>query len=228
MSKEDDIILEEQGRMPEPAPGKKVISFTLPQAEPPKKKTVRKPKLKEEAPAPHADFAAANQEDYKDLSPAPRRRAREVALMLLFAVAGGSTWELAETILEDTGVKGENIAFACLLARNAWEYVEKSDNLLAFYAKDWDVARFSAVDRNILRLAIAELFANKDLHNIIINEAVELGKKFSSEESGAFVNGILDRIYKCEIQAAAKAEDAEDNPDQVLASLPEEPSAVKG
>jgi len=222
-----DFLDEEPGRMPEPAPGKKVISFSLPEVEEPRRKPARK-KAKEE-PVTETDFTAANEEDYKDLSASPRRRAREVSLMLLFAVAGGSTWELAETVLTDTGIQGENVTFASMLARNAYDRMAESDALLARYAKDWDVSRFSAVDRNILRLSIAELFALPEKYHIAINEAVELGKKFSSDESAAFVNGILDRICKEEIKpvmekGAAEAEAAaEAQPVSVEPAAPADP-----
>ena len=220
MIKEQDNLLDE-GRMPEPAPGKKVISFSLPGGEEkPGEAAARKRKAKEkekeknaQSGLTEADFAIFNAEDYKDLSASPRRRSREVALLLLFAVVGGNGWDLAANILSDTGIRGENAAFALDLAKNAFSSLEESDRILSSYARDWDVSRFSTVDRNILRLAVAELLGEDHAgHNIIINEAVELGKKFGSEESGAFINGMLDNIYSQEIKRRSEHKNAEDHP----------------
>ena len=62
-------------------------------------------------------------------------------------------------------------------------------------SQNWDFLRIAVVDRNILRLAIYEMFFRPDIPPVVsINEAIELAKKFSTEESGAFVNGILDRV----------------------------------
>lgn len=193
---------------PQPAPGKKVISFSLPQD---KKadKPVRKPRkqvqsLGEDEPI---DFTVYNQEDYRDLASSPRRRAREVAMMLLFAACGGCDWQTAANILDDAGVKDDNIPFALELARTAFIEAEESDALLKTYSKGWTLDRFSAVDHAILRLAVCELRHDKeDQHSIIINEAIELGKKFSSDDSSAFINGMLDTIYSREFKPVESAQ----------------------
>ena len=208
--------------MPEPAPGRRVISFSLPQEESaPVKKRGRSPKLRqavdeyENAGAEQADaelsaaaFVGYNREDYKDLSPAPRRRSREVALLLLFAATRGSepdeTWTFARGILRDTGLKGDNAVFAMDLARQAYSRLEECDRLLAAYARDWSLDRFPAVDLCILRLTCAELIAGGAAPTVVINEGVELGKKFSNEDSAAFINGMLDNIYKYEIKEKQK------------------------
>ena len=74
---------------------------------------------------------------------------------------------------------------------------EAIDARLASVTKNWDVKRMAAIDRNVLRLAIYELQHCRDVPpKVVINEAIELGKKFSTANSGGFVNGILDRIRK--------------------------------
>lgn len=187
--------------LPQPAPGKKIITFSLPPlaaAEEVKPRRRAKPKP---APPLPLDFTALNREDYAELSGAPRRRAREAALLLLFALSGGSDWQQAEGILADVGVGGENADFALELARQAQARQTASDQLLSRYARDWELERFSAVDRCVLRLAVPELLlAEGDERRIVINEAVELGKKFGSEDSGAFVNAILDSIYQQQLK----------------------------
>ena len=79
--------------------------------------------------------------------------------------------------------------------RGVWERVEEIDALIGEAAEHWRVGRMTLVDRNILRLGTYELSAGSGIpFAVAINEAVELGKRFGSEESGAFINGILDRI----------------------------------
>ena len=69
------------------------------------------------------------------------------------------------------------------------------DEHIVKYADNWDLPRIAAVDRNILRLAIYEMLYRDDIPPVVsINEAVDIAKKFSTSESGAFVNGILDRL----------------------------------
>ena len=213
-SAEEDRFVE---RMPEPAPGRRVISFSLPQTEdPPVKKRGRKPKTQkaiddyESEAAAAADaataaaFAAFNAEDYKDLSSSPRRRSREAALLLLFAATSGSDaeggWSFARNILRDAGLDCHGAVYAMELARQAYDRREECDRLLAAYARDWSPDRFPAVDLAILRLALAELLTGGAAPTVVINEAVELAKKFSAENSSAFVNGMLDNIYKYEIK----------------------------
>lgn len=140
-------------------------------------------------------FKILNAEDFAQLSPTPRRRAREAALLLLFQVeAGGCSWELAAQVLEMAALKPKGAQFALELAKQAEAQRQQTDALLKTYAREWDIERFSPVDLAILHLAVPELLAQPEESSIIINEAIELGKKFGSEESGGFVNGILDSI----------------------------------
>ena len=89
-------------------------------------------------------------------------------------------------------------AFADALLQGARENIEKIDELLSQNSKDWKVSRMASIDRNILRLAIYELFfaPEKLQPGIIINEAVELAKKYGTDDSGRFVNGILGSLSK--------------------------------
>jgi N utilization substance protein B len=79
--------------------------------------------------------------------------------------------------------------------RGVWERLEEIDALIGEAAEHWRVGRMTLVDRNILRLGAYELSLGSAIpFAVAINEAVELGKRFGSGESGAFINGILDRI----------------------------------
>jgi N utilization substance protein B len=79
--------------------------------------------------------------------------------------------------------------------RGVWSRIGEIDAVIGEAAEHWRVERMTLVDRNILRLGAYELSPGSDIPiAVAINEAVELGKRFGSEESGAFINGILDRI----------------------------------
>jgi len=89
----------------------------------------------------------------------------------------------------------EVVAFANMLSTGTMENLAKIDELITQYTKNWNLKRMASVDRNILRVAIYELVFYKDTPvNVVINEAVELAKKYSTSESGGFVNGILDKV----------------------------------
>jgi N utilization substance protein B len=79
--------------------------------------------------------------------------------------------------------------------RGVWEHREEIDGLIRDAAENWRLERMALVDRNILRLGAYEIRHGRDIpFAVAINEAVDLAKRFGGEESGAFVNGILDRI----------------------------------
>lgn len=76
-----------------------------------------------------------------------------------------------------------------------WEHREEVDDLIRQAAENWRLERMALVDRNILRLGAYEICHSDDVPFVVaINEAVDLGKRYGSEESGAFINGILDKI----------------------------------
>lgn len=128
-----------------------------------------------------------------------RRRGRELALQILYQLdmvradvneAIRAFWGLQESIpSEDTKEFCED------LARGASEHSEEIDRLIEDAASNWRISRMAVVDRNILRLAVYELLYREDIPSIVtINEAIELGKMFGTEDSGAFINGVLDKI----------------------------------
>ena len=85
--------------------------------------------------------------------------------------------------------------FAEPLIRGTLEHRDEADALIKKHAQNWDLHRIAAVDRNILRLAIYEMLHRDDIPPVVsINEAVDIAKKFSTQDSGKFVNGILDKI----------------------------------
>ena len=85
--------------------------------------------------------------------------------------------------------------FADKLIRGVLSCVSELDAKIKEYAQNWDLRRMAAVDRNILRMAIYEMLHRDDIPPVVsINEAVDIAKKFSTQDSGKFVNGILDKI----------------------------------
>jgi N utilization substance protein B len=97
--------------------------------------------------------------------------------------------------------------FATELVTGVQEHQAEIDGLIEQFSEHWRLERMSAVDRNIIRLGVLELLYREDIPaKVSINEAVDLGKRFGSEDSGAFINGILDRIrLHIEEKAAGKA-----------------------
>lgn len=129
-----------------------------------------------------------------------RRQAREAAVQILY-FRDLNPHETLDNSLhafwEGQSYDGETQAFAEDLARGALEKRAAIDEQIQKVTENWDLDRIAAVDRNILRLAIYEMMYRADVPPVVsINEAIEIAKKFSTRESGKFVNGILDRIRK--------------------------------
>jgi transcription antitermination factor NusB len=131
-----------------------------------------------------------------------RTRAREVALQLLyqFDVRGEGYGrelgrELAAMVADGSGEDDEVRTFALRLVQGTLAQRDAIDLRLKGVTRNWDLKRMAVIDRNVLRMAVYELTSCPDIPpKVTINEAIELGKKFSTANSGGFVNGILDRI----------------------------------
>jgi len=122
-----------------------------------------------------------------------RREARERALEILYeAEAKGQT---PAEVLSDLAVSPD--PFAVALVTGVGERLVELDGHLERLAKDWTVERMPWVDRSILRLAAFELLARPDVPTgAVLSEAVELAKRFSTEEAGRFVNGLLSNLAR--------------------------------
>ena len=132
--------------------------------------------------------------------PSRRRQSREFALQILYQRdAGGEAVEsVIASFWESQGVAQPDIrSFAEDLVRGAERHRASIDERILAASEHWDPARMAAIDRTILRLAIFELLHRDDIPpKVSINEYIEIAKKFSTEDSGGFVNGILDRIWR--------------------------------
>lgn len=111
------------------------------------------------------------------------------------AADGKSTWGEKVELPPPTTEEAEMRLFADPLILGTLEHRDEVDAVITKHAKNWDLARMAAVDRNILRLAIYEMLHRNDIPPVVsINEAVDIAKKFSTDDSGKFVNGILDKV----------------------------------
>jgi N utilization substance protein B len=152
-----------------------------------------------------------------------RRTAREMAIQMLYqSDIGGSplphifnTFDLSEYLAREASAERRKTAeereefarrrqrvveafeYAQSLVRGTLDNRERIDELIRSQADNWRLERMPAVDRNILRLAIYEMLHEQDTPKLVVlDEAIELAKKFGSEQSGRFVNGLLDGLLK--------------------------------
>ena len=143
------------------------------------------------------------------MSAGPRRKSRELAMQMLFqADIGRQTPDQVRATFWKAGdeVEPEVRGFAEDLFRVAIAHQEQIDELLVQNSKHWRLERMPAVDRNILRLAVYEMLFRPEIPPVVsINEAIEIAKKFSTAESGKFVNGLLDRVKKDLLRPAREA-----------------------
>jgi len=106
-----------------------------------------------------------------------------------------ANWGQSQELPPPTVDEAEMRLFAEPLIRGVLQHRDAIDELIKKHAANWDIHRMAAVDRNILRLAIFEMVHREDIPPVVsINEAVDIAKRFSTEDSGKFVNGILDKI----------------------------------
>jgi transcription antitermination protein NusB len=125
-----------------------------------------------------------------------RRRGRELALQMLYQ------WDVARKPVEEIEAaipglqrSGEGaLEFATALVRGTIERVEEIDVLIREHSERWRLERMPVVDRNLLRLAIYELLERATPAGVVINEALEVAKRFSSPDATSFLNGVLDAV----------------------------------
>lgn len=128
-----------------------------------------------------------------------RRLAREAALQILYQIELGQfpPAEAQRNFWVVHTTPPEVRTFAAQLIDGVIAERTRIDELLASHSAHWRVSRMAAVDRNILRIAVFELLCCDDVPmRVTINEAIEIGKKYGTIESGAFINGILDQVAK--------------------------------
>ncbi len=126
-----------------------------------------------------------------------RRRARETAMQALYYIDfrnGEANHRLAD-FLESVPVAAKAKDYFDTLLSGVLTVRPQLDAIIERFSNNWRVNRMSLVDRNVLRIALYEMLCRDDVPvKVIINEAVEIGKKYGGEESGSFINGIIDSI----------------------------------
>ena len=128
-----------------------------------------------------------------------RRKARELALQMLYQHdLSGNTPEAIVTTFEDLQKSKPNTReFATRIFRGTVDNLSKIDDMIAQQADNWRLSRMAVVDRNIIRMSIYEFLHEEDTPKlVIIDEAIEIAKKFGTQKSSQFINGILDGILK--------------------------------
>jgi len=149
-----------------------------------------------------------------------RRKARECALQMLFAAdmtgvvpdsISGEFW----SELDDGDVDQATRVFADNLVKGTLERVKEIDELIRSRAEHWRIPRMAVVDRNILRMAVYEFVYEPTPRTVVINEALEIARRFSTYEATQFINGILDAVkHDLDLKAEPEAEDPEGSSDK--------------
>jgi N utilization substance protein B len=133
-----------------------------------------------------------------------RRKAREIALQVLYGLdtQGGELsdaialfWANFDNTFEEMSEDVKK--FSDEIIEGAWKNRGEIDKLISGNSENWTIGRMSRVDKSILRMAVYELLFRPDIPpKVTLNEAIDLGKIYGSENSGSFINGILDALYE--------------------------------
>jgi len=126
-----------------------------------------------------------------------RSRSRELALQFLYQLdlRGPEFLEEAAGFLRGEESERSTREFALHLIRGTAEHRDELDSVIREVAQNWEIGRMAVIDRNVLRMATYELLHCPDIPpKVSINEAIELGKRYSTQNSGGFINGVLDKI----------------------------------
>lgn len=112
-------------------------------------------------------------------------------------LSGNPPADICSTYWQENPCDDETRAFAGRLFEGAAGDLENIDGIIARHSENWKISRMPTVDKNLLRLAIHELRSMGDIPaKVTLNEAIEIAKKYGTVESGAFINGVLDKIAK--------------------------------
>lgn len=138
----------------------------------------------------------------------PRRKARECALQILFQLEfnAGDPKDLIRVYWQFQKATPQVRAFGTWIVETYLAHRPEIDAAIQAASKNWRLARMAVVDRNILRIAVSELLYEPTLvPAIVMDEAIEIAKRYSGEESAVFVNGVLDAVVRELAPAAPKA-----------------------
>lgn len=138
---------------------------------------------------------------------ATRTHAREMVVGLLYAYSLGNDniFDFADMLLEERKIRNAQASFARELFKGVIENLAEIDSIIDLHLKSWEMGRLGVIDKCILRLGVYEITKCNIDAPIAINEAVEIAKTFGEENTGKFVNGVLDAISKKSIDDLATA-----------------------
>ena len=128
-----------------------------------------------------------------------RRASREIAMKLLYQleIQKEDHEEQITTVLEEHSLTSGDKDYVVEVVKGVFSNLLYIDNIIDKYSKGWKISRISKVDLSILRLSIYEISFRSDIPlSVSVNEAVELGKKYSSIEASAYINGLLGKLSK--------------------------------
>ena len=128
-----------------------------------------------------------------------RRKARELALQMLFQhdISGNEPDMICSTFEDLQKSKPNTREFAVRIFRGTVDHLPQIDDMIQRQADNWRLSRMAVVDRNIIRMSVYEFLHETDTPKlVIIDEAIEIAKKFGTQKSSQFINGILDGILK--------------------------------
>lgn len=127
-----------------------------------------------------------------------RSTSRRISMQALYQAecAGIDIKQALENIFEQDKYIKETRDFSAELAQGAWKNLDRIDKIIEKYSREWRLERMGRVDRNILRLALYELTGTDMPAQVVIDEAVEIAKKYSAPEAARFINGILGAFKK--------------------------------
>lgn len=126
-----------------------------------------------------------------------RRKSRELAMQALFFMdmCRNDSKEMLDRFCENFTPSKKTLPFFLKLVQGVMQSKSEVDAIIERFSSNWKLNRMPCVDRNIMRIAVYELLCCPDIpYKVSLNEAIDIGKKFGTEESGAFINGILDSI----------------------------------
>jgi N utilization substance protein B len=127
-----------------------------------------------------------------------RRKAREITLQVLYQIDASKTDvdEAIELFRDNFGIPRESVEFSTQLIKGTLDHIKEIDALIKDCSEHWSLERMSTVDKNILRIAVCEFLYCDDIPpKVTLNEAIDIGKSYGSDNSGSFINGILDAMY---------------------------------
>ena len=127
-----------------------------------------------------------------------RRTGRKIAMQILYQVEvqKSSVEDVLRLYFKAHSFHPETVSWSSTLSKNTWVNVDKCDEWIKKYAIDWEFSRINPLDKSLLRLAFYELCFTETPSTVVLNEAIELAKRYSTDDSSKFINGILGSYVK--------------------------------